>query len=100
MRQCVSVHVLFSSLDVFVRQDLTVLRAFCRVWATQLQSAVDSLITGTGTGPGTQNCTTVYPELQASKGLLLSSVQGLNGCHSLCSACWNHGCRGQGQLLV
>lgn len=34
------------------------------VWATQLQSAVQSLIIGTGTGPGTQNCTTVFPELQ------------------------------------
>ena len=78
--------MLLGSLDAFASQGLTMLLAFCRVWATQLQSAVDSLITGTGTGPGTQNCTTVYPELQASKGLLLSSVQGLNGCHSLCSA--------------
>ena len=53
--------------DLFVGQDLTLLLALCRVWATQLQSAVQSLISGTGTGPGTQNCTTVFPELQASK---------------------------------
>ena len=27
-------------------------------------------------------------------------MQGLTGCHSLCSECWIPSCRGQGQLLV
>lgn len=59
--------MLFKKFDLFAGQDLTLLLARCRLWATQLQSAVQSLITGTGTGPGTQNCTTVFPELQVSK---------------------------------
>ena len=41
--------------------------AGCRGWATQLRDAVQDLVTGPTTSPGSQNCSATFPELQARR---------------------------------